>query len=328
MPLWIFQNQYAMKVIADLRIICPDPGLTIDSTGKISYSQTPQGTGVGCDTVALLQNKGTVAIRGEATNWSSSPQPNQTLAKMAGVAIPNVYPGTQVVDVVYDATDCNGNGFVTIDPKGVLIDLPSHVLLYHELAHALHMFMNFYDPSNREALAIASENAYRASRGLPARGGWEGGCRGLFTGPTGPVTPGPATPPAKTVAPAVCGPLLMSFPQAIGTSHTLPRTALTQGTYHINVNNQSADTFTQIVVFYKRVGKAGVVFLKAEQVQPGQVVGFMCGLCTDLESYVVGFFIDDELVAQLPATGNMTPALASQLNPTDTDPCIDSWAIS
>jgi hypothetical protein len=121
--------------------------------------------------------------------------------------------------------------------------------------------------------------------------------------------------------------LLRSGSQAFGTNHTFPATP-GESTYLINVNNQTSDTFTEIVVFYKRLLTPGVVFLKADQVQPGTLTGFMCGLCKEFESYVVGFFIGSQLVAQIPATGNMTPALASSLNPTDVYPCIDSWSIS
>jgi hypothetical protein len=136
--------------------------------------------------------------------------------------------------------------------------------------------------------------------------------------------------PTQRTTPAKPPFLLRSGSQAIGTNHTFPTGVLTPGesTYLINVNNQTSDTFTEIVVFYKRINLSGVVFLKADQVQPGVVTGFMCGLCKEFESYVVGFFIGNQLVAQIPTTGNMTPALASQLNPTDIYPCIDSWLIS
>ena len=61
---------------------------------------------------------------------------------------------------------------------------------------------------------------------------------------------------------------------------------------------------------------------------PGDIAEFLLGLCRDVESYVIGFFIGDDLVAQHPPSGNLTPQLASVLNPTDTDPCADSWSIS
>jgi hypothetical protein len=184
MALWILQNQYTANVLSDLRTICPDPGLTIDASGKISYVQTMSS--VGCDTLALLQSRGTVAIRGENDAWSASPMPGRTLREDGGVTIFDVFPGTRAVDIVYDATNCNGQGLVTIDPQGVLIPLPLDVLLFHELAHAAEMFLGVYNPANPEPSAINAENAYRASRGLPQRGGWAGGCQGSYS--PGPVS--------------------------------------------------------------------------------------------------------------------------------------------
>lgn len=344
MALWILQNQYAAKVFSDLRTICPDPGLTIDPAGKISYSQSISS--VGCDTIALLQQLGTVSIRGENSNWSVRPQPGHGLSDIGGVAVYDIYPGTRTVDIVYDATECNGHGYITIDPQGVLIELPSDVLLFHELAHAARMFLGTHNLLNPEPDTITSENSYRTARGLPLRGSWVGGCRGSFT--PGPITPDPIVPGLaqqgisssictpllmsipQATPPAICAPLLNSAPQAIGTAHTLPISAFRPGesTYQININNQTTDIFTQIVVFYKRIGLSGVVYLREENVQPGQISTFVCGLCKEFESYVVGFFIGDELVAQIPTTGNMTPQLASQLNPSDRDPCIDSWMIT
>jgi hypothetical protein len=324
--LWVLQNGYTPKVLADLRSICPDPGLSIDGSGRITYVQTMSG--VGCDTLALLDALGTVGIRGESSAWSARPKPKNTLADIAGTAVHDRYPDTRRVDVVYDASDCNGHGFVTVDPSGVLIGLPSDALLFHELAHAAQMFLRSFNPLDPEPNAIFAENAYRATRGLPSRGGWAGGCRGTYTPSTGGATQ--PTSSSQRVASTVCAPLLVSFPQAIGTTHTFSSTELTAGeaSYLVDVNNQTTDTFSEIVVFYKRLGLPGVVYLSARDVGPGKVSSFVCGLCKDFESYVVGFFLGPNLVAQIPGAGNMTPALASQLNPTDVDPCIDAWMIT
>jgi hypothetical protein len=120
------------------------------------------------------------------------------------------------------------------------------------------------------------------------------------------------------------------LPTAFGTEHTPDAGQVSEDamTYRVIVSNLSTDTFDQIVVFYKRVGLDGVVFLKEENVQPQQVRGFVLGPCLAMESYVVGFFIGDDRVAKLPDSGNMTPELASQLNPEDTWRCIDAWSIS
>lgn len=327
MSLWILQNQYAPNVLADLRTICPDPGLKVDLSGRISYIQTTSG--VGCDLIAQLQHfVAAVSLRGENANFSTIPLPGETLATKAGVTVPDsdTRPA-RGVDIIYDVSGCNGRGYMTVDPFGILIDLPSDVILFHELSHALESLLFTGNPNDPEATVIQAENRYRASRGLPLRGSELGGCRGQYTPGTTP-TGGQGTSASQRVAPAICTPLLTSFP-AIGTNHSSANVlAAGESTYKVNINNQTTDTFTQIVVFYKRIGISGVVYLRANEVTPGQVTSFMCGVCKEFESYVVGFFIGDDLVAQIPETGNMTPALASALNPSDQYPCIDSWSIS
>jgi hypothetical protein len=98
--------------------------------------------------------------------------------------------------------------------------------------------------------------------------------------------------------------------------------------YTVNIRNLSTDTFDEIALFLKRRNQDGVVFFANRGVAPGATAQYLLGLCRDVESYVVGFFIDDVRVAKFPDMGNITPELASLLNPTDTDPCADSWSIS
>lgn len=324
MAIWILQNQYTNKVINDLRIICPDPNLRFDNAGKVLYQQSMSD--VGCDALAILQRLGTVSVRGENSGWSATPKPNHTLKDIAGIAVCDTYPATRMVDIVYDVTGCNGKGFMTIDPGGVLIELPSHVLLYHELAHAALMFLGNHDANNPEPGAIAAENIYRKSRHLPLRGGHEGGCVGLFTpNPTASMTNN-----GKKIIPSICNLLLMSVPQGIGTNHTFTVSDLNPGeaTYKINIANQTTDTFTRIELFYKRVGLPGLVYLTEENFIPGQTVTFVCGLCKNMESYAIAFLIGEDLVAKIPEQGSMTPARASVMKPSDKDPCSDSWIIS
>lgn len=329
MAFWIHQNSYSGTVWNDLKTLCPDPGLTIDNAGRVQYTQTM--TSIGCNKLATLQGLGTISIRGENSDWSVLPISGETLRKRAGVVAFDTYPNTRVVDIVYDATRCGGNGFLTYDPRGVLIGLPSDVILFHELSHAEALLLGSFDRNDPERFAILGENDYRSSRALPLRGSHDGGCQGSFPpGPGGGGSPGTQRPSTRSVPPGVCTPLLLSIPGAIGTEHTIPVAALPQreSSYVVNVNNQTTDTFTEIVMFYKRVGLPGVVYLSEASVPPSRVSTFVCGLCKNLESYVVGFFIGQDLVAQIPAQGNMTPALASQLNPTDVYPCADSWMIT
>ncbi|MBE4752312.1 hypothetical protein G4177_29515 [Corallococcus sp. ZKHCc1 1396] len=98
--------------------------------------------------------------------------------------------------------------------------------------------------------------------------------------------------------------------------------------YTVTVRNLTSADWFDIVVFYKRVGLSGVVYLEAFDVQPNAAPVFQMGVCSQMESYVVGFFIGDDLVAQIPSSGNMTPTLASIYNPSDIEPCADSWSIA
>src|SRR3712207_3008752 len=57
MPLWIHQNQYVAKVIADLSRICTDPGgITVDAAGRVSYTQAVNSQG--CSAIAYLAGLG------------------------------------------------------------------------------------------------------------------------------------------------------------------------------------------------------------------------------------------------------------------------------
>jgi hypothetical protein len=99
--------------------------------------------------------------------------------------------------------------------------------------------------------------------------------------------------------------------------------------YTVTIANETTSTF-EFVLFYKRLSQNGVVFLQESNVAPNDMRVFRLGVCKEMESYTVGFFIGTTLVAQLPApgTGAMTPTRASQENPFDNDICADAWAIS
>jgi NleD-like pathogen effector protein (putative zinc metallopeptidase) len=326
MTLWILQNDHAAAVLADLSTICPDPGLSIDGGGRIYYTQTISS--VGCNVVAFLASHAVaIGVRGEQTDWAFKPSPGGTLRDAGGIAKKDKYPGTQQVDIVYDVTNCNGVGTWVTDAAGNPVPNPTHVKLFHELAHAVDYLQGTYDPADRETSAIARETQYRQSVGLPGRVGHGGGC---YIGPAPPPGGGPPPPPspATLMCPAVS---LVTFlaDSDFGTDHTPDDSEVTQDalTYRVNINNQSTSVFDQIVIFYNRVGQDGVVFLQEVNVQPGEVRGFVLGQCDQMESYVVGFFIGDNEVAKFPDSGNMTPALAQQLHPT-APWCVNSWSIS
>lgn len=93
------------------------------------------------------------------------------------------------------------------------------------------------------------------------------------------------------------------------------------------VNATASTTFDEVDIFYKRVGQPGVVFLTT-QLAPNEKYYFNLGPCNEMESYVVGFFVGETLVIKIPPEGNMTPELASQIKPSDTDSCADAWLIT
>ena len=323
MTLWILQNDNADAVLKDLTTICPDPGLSVDGGGRITYTQTMSS--IGCDLVAFLASHVVaIGVRGEQTDWAYEPIPDHTLRVAGGITIKDKFPGTQQVDIVYDPTNCSGLGFWVRDPNWNQVLEPSHSLLFHELAHARDLLQGTFNPRDPETSVIAAESQYRQSVGLPGRLGHDGGCDYRHQPP-------PPPSPATLMCPAVS---LVTFladavTTAFGTDHTPDASQLTQNaqTYRVNINNQSTSVFDQIVIFYNRVGQDGVVFLQEVNAQPGEVRGFVLGQCDQMESYVVGFFIGDNEVAKFPDSGNMTPDLAHQLHP-DAPWCVNSWSIS
>lgn len=96
--------------------------------------------------------------------------------------------------------------------------------------------------------------------------------------------------------------------------------------YSVWVENQTEITVTEMVVFYLQRGSNVMQMRQIIPVLPGGIAMFELGQCTQLESYSLGIFIGDELVARVPQPGqNMTPELATQYHPWDNDPCKDTW---
>jgi hypothetical protein len=90
----------------------------------------------------------------------------------------------------------------------------------------------------------------------------------------------------------------------------------------VNGSNQILD---EVVVFYQTHGTTGVTYLSEKQISPSETRVFNLGLCSQMWRYTLGVLINGSLAARIPATGNMTPDLASRLDPSDTNPCSDSW---
>lgn len=194
MSLWVLPNDLNLGVANDLKMICPDAGLSVDLTsGRVSYTQTQSS--VGCDLIAtLVSHSGWVGIRGERPDFSYSPQPGHQLRDVSGVTVFDRSPGTRTVEIVYDVTNCGGNGYFAYLFPGTSvqfptkIDHPTHVALFHELSHAKRLLLGTEDANSVDRGALDDENQYRSSLhpALPARGGLEGGCKAA-----------PAMPPAQ-----------------------------------------------------------------------------------------------------------------------------------
>ena len=73
--------------------------------------------------------------------------------------------------VLFDQTDCGGEGYHVIGDTGQAIPMPLDILVAHELSHAFHNASGD-SPSNlteSEKQAIGDENLHRAQQGLPLR---------------------------------------------------------------------------------------------------------------------------------------------------------------
>lgn len=71
--------------------------------------------------------------------------------------------------------------------------------------------------------------------------------------------------------------------------------------YTVTVRNSTTDVFDDLVLFYKTKGQAGVTYLHSGTVMPGEAVPFALGPCGAMESYAIGFFIGNDMVATFPS---------------------------
>ena len=93
--------------------------------------------------------------------------------------------------------------------------------------------------------------------------------------------------------------------RAYGGQHVFQDAKLDVGEwlYTVTVRNDTTDTFTEIVIFYKRKNADGVVYLSQREVTPGEIRIFSLGVGNLMESYVIGLFIGEDIVGKLPPTG-------------------------
>jgi hypothetical protein len=99
-----------------------------------------------------------------------------TLGDVGGMtARPVIKGGLTLIAIYYDGTNCNAKGYSVLGADaGTNIDLPSDVLLFHELVHAWRLASGTesVDPELQVVTAgtgDATENGYRAERNLPLR---------------------------------------------------------------------------------------------------------------------------------------------------------------
>ncbi len=123
------------------------PHFPIVITGATSTSTLPDG-------LLITSAAGATTVPTEAFNETGT----------------GLQPGT-TISLIYDAEDCDGNGYCVFDVQGKIAREPTEAILFHELAHAFHLANNDLDRAHAEAQAIADENQLRTSpeKHLPAR---------------------------------------------------------------------------------------------------------------------------------------------------------------
>jgi hypothetical protein len=183
MKMYIFQNAYYNYVVQDLRKLCPDPGLKVNSfTGEVTYAPTMSSPGSQLLTPLATSPVG-IGIQGQPGSFPipEPAAPLQKLSDRAGYTLYDTYPGTTTIDIVYDVENgqgCSGRGYI-VEGDNQYVDFPTHVSLLHELVHAKHLVTMGFSAgiASAENDAIREENAYRQFVGLPRRGGYNGGCK-------------------------------------------------------------------------------------------------------------------------------------------------------
>jgi hypothetical protein len=180
--LQVLRNYAFDQVITDILTIAPDSLLEVEYKTGIVFLDFTTLPGIGPDTVSrLARSKETfVGIRGAPGDFSVVPKPGFKLNQMGGFTDADDRFNPTQIEIVYDVGQCDATGAwvqgLTEDDK---VDLPTHVLLLHEMRHAFQMIEKkaTWDKKADERTAIEGENVYRRERGLPERGGPTGGCR-------------------------------------------------------------------------------------------------------------------------------------------------------
>jgi len=123
----------------------------------------------------------------------------------------------------------------------------------------------------------------------------------------------------------------ISCSQAFGPIHVAEQSFIpsSEWIYTVTLTNKTSKTFNEIVLFYDKVNTPGIIFLQELEVKPNETRVFKLDVCKTIKSYVIGCFVNEQMVARIPASGQaITPTSAGQMNPADKDSCADSWQIT
>lgn len=198
-----------------LRRICPDPALQVQwlepgdrvnhADGRIVYDN-PTVTTEECfrlyrlanaaiPLVIRTRNPGQVVYH-VSDDFLGIVVREPVLAKdqpgFTSISVDDLTGAVTSIDLVFEPTDNLQHGYYCYDVNDEPIRLPLDVIIAHELRHAEEAidgvtYIGVTDDDLREKEAIAAENHYRRSRGLPERWGHEAGndwkeLKGLTTG--------------------------------------------------------------------------------------------------------------------------------------------------
>ena len=191
------------RTITALRRVCPDPALQIQwlapgeyvngVDGKIVY-ENPTMSSEECIRVWRLAHSDIPTVirtrnPGEIVYHLSEELVGVTIREpvkakdqpgFTRLSFSKVDGALTSIDVVVEPTDNVNRGYYCYDVNDEMIPLPLDVIIAHELGHAEGAIdgvtnVDVTDDDEREIGAIAAENHYRRSRGLPERWGHKGG---------------------------------------------------------------------------------------------------------------------------------------------------------
>ena len=110
MPLWVLKNSNADLVVKHLlQILGSTTGLVVGGDGRVALELSPSGPANLL--LRLASSPVNIAIRGEDAEYSTDPAANNRLKNSGGATVFDMFPGTSVVEVVYDVTACSGKGY-------------------------------------------------------------------------------------------------------------------------------------------------------------------------------------------------------------------------